>query len=262
MTAHGSSVVTSWAVTQRPYSCFRVTMSFPSRVETLVGCLNKHIRRPIARITAVDRIIVPGWLGRLHLIESHAALDHVLKAVSDDGDHLLIDIQIPHVTKPSMARDDHRTPFHVVSWNRHLPQAVQSLEHPLKTPSVLQVDDGVFRGIENIARADDVGAPKKYDAVPVRGRRLMKYLDRFTVKIKVLLGHRIRVVWPGFFRYGRSGVGIAHPLENRAEGNDKNARPRGPVDGQGRADLCEVLIAACMIGSVAGINNVGDLTFR
>src|SRR5207247_8244463 len=83
MTAHGSPVVTSWAVTHRPYSCFRITMSFPSRAETLVGCLNKHIRRPIARITAVDRIIVPGRLSRLHLIESHAAVDHVLKAVSD-----------------------------------------------------------------------------------------------------------------------------------------------------------------------------------
>src|SRR5438034_3973173 len=231
MPAHGSPVVTSWAVTHRPYSCFRITMSFPSRAETLVGCLNKHIRRPIARITAVDRIIVPGRLSRLHLIESHAPVDHVPKAVSDDGDHLLIDIQIRHVTKPSMSGDDHRAPFHMVGWNRHLPQPVQSLEHSLKTPSVLQVDDGVFRGIENIARAHYVRAPKKHDAVAVRGRWLMKYLDRFTVKIKVLLGHRIRVVWPSFFRYGRFPVGIGHPVQNRAKGNDKNARLRGSVDG-------------------------------
>src|SRR5213593_2299109 len=142
MTARGSPVVTSWAVTHRPYSCFRITMSFPSRAETLVGCLNKHIRRPIARITAIDRIIVPGWLSRFHLIESHAAVDHVLKAVSDDRDHLLIDIQIRDVTKPSMPGDDHRAPFHVVGRNRHLSQAVQSLDHSLKTPSVLQVDHG------------------------------------------------------------------------------------------------------------------------
>src|SRR5438128_11488958 len=107
MTAHGSPVVTSWAVTHRPYSCFRITMSFPSRAETLVGCLNKHIRRPIARITAVDRIIIPGRLRRPHLIESHAAVDHVLKAVSADGDHLLIDIQIGHVEKPLMDGHDH-----------------------------------------------------------------------------------------------------------------------------------------------------------
>ena len=157
--------------------------------ETLVGCLNKHIRRPIARIAAIDRIIVPGWLGCFHLIKRHAPVDHVLNAVSDDGDHLLIDIQIRHVTEPPVAWNDHGAPFHMVGRNRHLPQAIQSLEHSLKTPSVLQVDDGVFRWIENIARADDVGAPKKYDTVPVRGRRLMKYLDRFTVKIKVLLGH-------------------------------------------------------------------------
>src|SRR2546422_8858963 len=110
MTAHGSSVVTSWAVTHRPYSCFRITMSFPSRAETLVGRLNKHIRRPIARITAVDRIIVPGRLSRLHLIESQAAADHVLKPVSDDGDHLLIGIQIPHVAQPSRRGEDHRSP--------------------------------------------------------------------------------------------------------------------------------------------------------
>src|SRR2546427_9151087 len=70
MTAHGSSVVTSWAVTHRPYSCFRVTMSFPSRAETLVGCLNKHIRRPIDSINSVDRIIVPGRLSSLHQTES------------------------------------------------------------------------------------------------------------------------------------------------------------------------------------------------
>src|SRR5438552_16597181 len=230
--------------------------------ETLVGRLDKHIRRPIARITAIDRIIVPGWLSRFHLIESHAAVDHVLKAVSDDRDHLLIDIQIRDVTKPSMPGDDHRAPFHVVGRNRHLSQAVQSLDHSLKTPSVLQVDDGVFRGIENIARADDVGTPEKYDAVAVRGRRLMEYLDRFTVKVEVLLGNRIRVVWPGSFRYGRFAVGIAHPVQNRAKGNDENARLRCSVDGQGAADLCEVLVATYMIASVVGINNVGDLTFR
>src|SRR5882762_10677939 len=136
--------------------------------ETLVGRLDKHIRRPIARITAIDRIIVPGWLSCLHLIESHAPVDHVLKAVSDDGDHLLIDIQIRHVTQPSMAGDDHRAAFHVVGRNRHLPQAVQSLDHTLETPSVLQIDDGIFRWIENIARADDVGVTKEYDAVAVR----------------------------------------------------------------------------------------------
>src|SRR5438105_5656961 len=218
--------------------------------ETLVSCLNKHIRRPIARIAAIDRIIIPRWLSGLHLIESHAAVDHVLKAVSDDGDHLLIDIQIRHVTESSMAGDDHRAPFHMVGRNRHLPQAVQSLEHSLKAPSVLQVDDGVFRGIENIARADHIGAPKKNDAVTVGGRRLMKYLDRFTVKIKVLLGHRICVVWPGFFRDGNDAIGSAHPFQNRAKGNDKDARPRGSVDSQGPADFCEILVAAYMIGSV------------
>src|SRR5438034_3837761 len=240
MPAHGSPVVTSWAVTHRPYSCFRITMSFPSRAETLSGCLNDHIRPPITRITAVDRIIVPGRLSRLHLIESHAAVDHVLKAVSDDGDHLLIDIQIPHVAKPSMAGDDHCAPFHVLGRNRHLPQAVQSLDHSLKTAPVLQVDDGIFGGIENIARADDVGTPEKYDAVAVRGRRLMEYLDRFTVKREVLLRHRIRIVGPGFFRYARFGVGIAHPVEKRIEGDDENARAVGPCDGHGRADLCKV----------------------
>src|SRR5438128_8865291 len=160
MTAHGSPVVTSWAVTHRPYSCFRITMSFPSRAETLVGCLNKHIRRPIARITAVDRIIVPGRLSRLHLIESHAAVDHVLKAVSDGGDILLIDIQIPYVATSSMAGDDNRAPFHVVGRNGQLPQTVQCLDPSVHTASVLQVDDGIFGGIENIARADDVGTPE------------------------------------------------------------------------------------------------------
>ncbi len=161
-----------------------------------------------------------------------------------------------------MAGDDHRAPFHVVGRNRHLPQAVQSLEHSLKTPSGLQVDDGVLRGIENIAGADDVGTPEQHDAVPVRGRRLMKDLDRLAVERQVLLGHRIRVVGPGFIRYGRFGVAIAHPLQNRAEGNDEHARLRGPADGQRPADPCEGLVAAHMIGSVVGIHDVGDLAFR
>src|SRR5436190_1813034 len=98
-----------------------------------------------------------------------------------------------------MAGDDHRTSFHMVGRNRHLSQAIQSLDHTLKISSVLQVDDGILRRIENIAATDDVGAPEKYHAVAVGRGRLMQYLDRFTIEIEVLLGNRIGVVWPASF---------------------------------------------------------------
>src|SRR5438093_10196130 len=99
-----------------------------------------------------------------------------------------------------MAGNDHRAAFHVVGRNRHLSQAIQSVDHTLKTASLVQVDDGIFGGIENIARADDIGAPEKYNAVAVPRPRLMEYLDRFTVTGEVLPRHRIRAVWPGLFR--------------------------------------------------------------
>src|SRR5262249_33146156 len=162
--------------------------------------------------------------------------------------------------KPSMAWDDHRATFHVVGGYGHLSQAVQALEHSLQASSAFQVDDGVFRRIENVARADGIRAPEKDDAVAIRSPRLMKYLHGFTVEIEVLLRHRIRVVWPRSFRYRRFGVGIAHPVQNRAKRNDENARLRSAGNGQGTADLREILVAAYMIGSVVGIDDVSDLT--
>ena len=90
----------------------------------------------------------------------------------------------------------------------------------------------------------------------------MKYLDRFTVKIKVLLGHGVRVVRPGFFRYRSFAVAGAHPVQNGIKSNDKNAGLRGSADVQGPADLCEALVASYVIASLVRIDNVGDLTVR
>src|SRR5438105_5710961 len=100
-----------------------------------------------------------------------------------------------------MAGDDHRAPFHVVSGNRHLPEAVQSFEYSRETAAVFQIDDGIFRGIENVARGYDVRAPEEDDAVTVGCCGLMEDLDPITVERQVLLRSRIGVVRPALFRH-------------------------------------------------------------
>ena len=49
------------------------------------------------------RIIVPRWLSRLHLLQRHALLDHILNAVANDGGHVAKFDDIGFIAQPPVA---------------------------------------------------------------------------------------------------------------------------------------------------------------
>src|SRR4029077_15667556 len=206
--------------------------------------------------------------------QRHTALNHVLNAVPKDGDHLLVHSQIGVGTKPPMARDYQCAPLltvPVVCRNGHQLQAIQPLDHSLNAPPALHVDDRVLGWVENVTGANHIGAAKKHHAGPVGGRRLMTYRNTFTIKIEVLLGFCVRVVWPRIFGHRSSLAGRrAHPLQNRVERNDIGARCPGSVaeelPSSGTVEyrstsLPHVLVTAYMVFSIVGIDDVGEGPF-
>src|SRR4029077_16293860 len=96
-----SAICVSWLHHSLVRSMVPVSVWFATKA--LVGRLNEHIRGPVARIAALNRIVSARRSGCLHSPESHAPLNHGLQAVPNDGGHLLVDIQIGRVTQPSMA---------------------------------------------------------------------------------------------------------------------------------------------------------------
>src|SRR5437899_13093578 len=95
--------------------------------------------------------------------------------------------------------------------------------------------------------------------------------NRFAVKVEVPLRYCIRVIRPGPFghRTGLAGRG-AHPVQDGLKRNDIGVRCRDSVAdgislgvrGYGPARLPDVFVAASMIVSVVGINEINEGPFR
>ena len=172
--------------------------------EASIHRLYEHIRRPGARVRAISRIVVPGRMGGFHLLQRHPFFNHILNAVANNDHHFLIVDDVGLVAQPSMTRNHVCAAFLLVSRNRNLVnEAIQRVDDSLDAAAFFQVDDGIAHRRENVARAYDIGAAKKYEAVSIRmRRRLMKDLNRLAVKEKVLLIRRECVGWPGAFGRG------------------------------------------------------------
>jgi hypothetical protein len=76
--------------------------------EAMVYSLDKHIGRPESCICAVYGIVISGRLGLLDLVESHSPIHHVLNAVANDDDHLLVDDYVGLIAKSAMPWDHDR----------------------------------------------------------------------------------------------------------------------------------------------------------
>src|SRR5690606_39563308 len=68
-----------------------------------------------------------------------------------------------------MARHDDRAAMLVLPGNREIENQVQALENPVD-PAALRIERGVPIRIEDIARADHVGAAEEHDRVAVAVR--------------------------------------------------------------------------------------------
>src|SRR5438093_11238654 len=70
--------------------------------------LDKHGGCPRTGIRAVQPVVVHRRLRRLHLWQRHAAANHILDAVANDGHHVPVVRDVARVTEPSMARNAQR----------------------------------------------------------------------------------------------------------------------------------------------------------
>src|SRR5215472_118589 len=145
--------------------------------KALIYGLDEHVRGPNSARRTVPRVVVPRRLRSLHLLEPHPFADHVLNAIADDGEHLLIENYIGDVAEPPVTRNDHCAAFlqYVVTaqcfGNGDLDDLVQSSDHALHVSAALEIDYRVLVRHENVARADHIRALEKHDAVSVRMRR-------------------------------------------------------------------------------------------
>src|ERR1019366_7378903 len=110
-------------------------------------------------------------------------MNPVLNAVADDRDHVAELDDVRFVAEPAMTRNHQRAAFLLRGRDRDLENATQRVEKTLNTAAALQVDHGIARSYEKIARADYVRAAEKDYAVAVAmGGLLMNDLYRLVVE--------------------------------------------------------------------------------
>ena len=137
---------------------------------------------------AVARIVIFGRPGRFHLVERHAALQHVGDAIANDGDHVAILNHVGFVADAAVTGNDQRAAF--LQGRRHgeIDNAIQRVDNALNAAAAIEIDDRVAGGDENVAGADDVGAAKEDQAVAIGVRRgLMEQDDGLIVEVQVFL---------------------------------------------------------------------------
>src|SRR5258708_5446439 len=87
--------------------------------------------------------------------------------------------------------------------NGAVEDGVECVDFTLNGTAIGDVDEGVWRGVENVAGDDDVGSPEVDDAVAVRGGvRHVEHLDAVAVVEHALAVGEISIDRPGT---GRSG---------------------------------------------------------
>src|SRR6266849_2878037 len=108
--------------------------------------LDKPVGRPRTRRGTVQAVVVHGRPGRLHLLQRHAASNHVLNTVANDRDHVPVVGDVANVAKPSMTGDHHRAALRPELGNREVQNEIQSIDNSLNAAAPLQVDHGIAGG--------------------------------------------------------------------------------------------------------------------
>jgi hypothetical protein len=124
--------------------------------EALVNSLHKLIRFYETVFRQVFRIIVACWLGRFHLIEGHALLDHVLNPVANNDDHVAVFHHVGFVTDPPVARNHLGAAILRFSRNRQIQDVIQRGDLTFDAATALQLDEWITIGSENITRTYDI----------------------------------------------------------------------------------------------------------
>src|SRR5262245_20294876 len=87
------------------------TSSLLTALKTLIYRLDKHVRRPRTGRRSITCVVIEARFCRLYLFHGHTFLDHVLHAITNDGDHVPIISNVSKVAESSMPRNDHSSAF-------------------------------------------------------------------------------------------------------------------------------------------------------
>src|SRR6202044_3255855 len=98
------------AQAQRPGWLERGVFSFLT-LETFVNGFDEFVGGPEAGGGTIQRIVILGRTGRLHLFQRHALLDHVLNAIANDDGHFAEIQYVAEIAQAAMARDNHGASF-------------------------------------------------------------------------------------------------------------------------------------------------------
>src|SRR5580658_9823694 len=170
-------------------------------LQTLVSRLDELIGGPETLVSPIQRIVIPCRLRRLDLFQRHTSLDHVQKAVSQDGLHITVLNHIRFIAKASVAGDYVGAAFLLLSRYRDIDDVVQTIQNALISAAPVEVDDRITRSDKDVSRAHHVGSPEEYNTVAIRVRRgLMEDLDRLAIEVELF---HIRYISIGRPRPGR-----------------------------------------------------------
>src|SRR5439155_21397502 len=119
--------------------------------------------------------------------QGHAFFDHVLDTIANDRDHVAVLDHIGFIAKPAMAWNNHRAAFLLLGRDSYIEDKIQRIDEAVDAAAILQVDDGIVCGGEDVPGEHDIGTTEEHNAVAVCVRRLrMKHLDGFTVEEQLL----------------------------------------------------------------------------
>src|SRR5690606_36701045 len=102
--------------------------------------------------------------------------------------HLAIVLHVAEVASAAMAGKHKRAAVLAVHRDDQIDERVERGDDALEASARLEIDDGIARRHEHVARRDHVGAAEEYEAVPISVRvRLMDDADPFPVEVDLLL---------------------------------------------------------------------------
>src|SRR5579871_7021915 len=94
------------------------------------------------------------------LLDRHLSLDYVLDAVAHDDHHVPEFHDVGFVAHPAVARDDVGAAFLRVTGHREIEDVIQRGDLSLHATAVIDIEERVAAGCEDVAGGDDVGAAK------------------------------------------------------------------------------------------------------
>src|SRR6185295_17544144 len=99
----------------------------------------------------VQRIVVAGGFGGLHLVKGHIAAHHVAHAVANDGHHVAVFDDVGFIAEAAVPGHDDGSAFFLFGGNGEIEDVVQRGDEAVYVAAMVDVHAGIACRDEDIA---------------------------------------------------------------------------------------------------------------